>query len=401
MGLIFGTFGLGATLGPVIGGVIVQHVSWRWVFYINLPVGGLTLLLQILFLQVTYTKRLTFKASLQKIDWIGNGLLVASVVSVLIALSWADIRYTWSSWHIIVPLVLGFAGTAAFHAFETTKYAKIPTIPPRAFGNRTTATALALTFIQNMLTYWRIYFLPVYFQSVRLVTAQKSGLLLLPTVGTGVPVAIVAGLVLTKFGRYKPLHLFGFAVMTVAAGLYILFDSSSSLATVIIFQIIAGVGTGCTITTMLPAVQAPLPQSDVAIATSTWGFIRSYASVWGVSVPAAIFNSVFARNVGMITDPAARAYLSTGGGYSHISPEFIKSLPEDTRRQAVEVYTKSLKVVWEVALALSVLGFLLVFLEKEVKLRTTVKSDYQLKQKTKTSDLEKPVNPKADEAVKT
>jgi len=224
---------------------------------------------------------MTFIVSIKKIDWIGNGLLIASVVSVLITLSWADTRYSWSLWHILVPLLVGFAGTAVFHVFESTKYAKSPTIPPRAFGNRTTSAALALTFIQSMLTYWRIYFLPVYFQAVRLVSPQTSGLLLLPTVATGVPVAIIAGFVLSKFGRYKPLHIFGFALMTIASGFYILFDAQSSLATVIIFQTIAGIGTGCTITTMLPAVQAPLTQADVGIATSTWGFIRSYGGIWG------------------------------------------------------------------------------------------------------------------------
>lgn len=281
MGIIFAAFGLGATLGPVIGGLIVQHLSWRWVFYINLPVGGVTLVLQFLFLQVTFTKRMTFAISMQRIDWLGNGLLIASVVSILIALSWADTRYSWSSWHILLPLILGFIGTALFHVFESTKYAKSPTIPPRAFGNRTSSAALALTFIQSMLTYWGIYFLPVYFQAVRLVSPQTSGVLLLPSIATGVPIAIIAGLVLFKYGRYKPLHIFGFTLTTISAGLYTLLDAESSMATVVIFQIIAGIGTGCTITTMLPAVQAPMSQADVGVATSTWGFIRSYGGIWG------------------------------------------------------------------------------------------------------------------------
>ena len=91
-------------------------------------------MLQFLFLQVTFAKRMTFIVSIKKIDWIGNGLLIASVVSVLITLSWADTRYSWSSWHILVPLLVGFAGTSVFHVFESTKYANSPTIPLEPLG---------------------------------------------------------------------------------------------------------------------------------------------------------------------------------------------------------------------------------------------------------------------------
>jgi MFS family permease len=382
MGIILAVFGLGTTLGPVIGGVIVSRSSWRWVFWLNLPIGGFTLVLQFFFLQVHYTKRSTFKEKMKKIDWIGNSTLIASLVSILIALSWADTRYAWSSLQIILPLALGAAGTVLFHVYEATKICEQPTIPPRAFGSRTSATALVLTFVQSMLTYWRVYFLPVYFQAVLLHSPESAGILLLPTVAVGIPVAIVAGFILTKTGRYKPLHIFGFAVITLAAGLYILFDASSSLGEVLVFQILAGLGTGCLLTTLLPAVQAGLTQADVAIATSTWGFIRSYGSIWGVAVPAAVLNSAFARSLNKITDPVLRAQLSRGSVYSHASSDFIRSLPDVSRRQVIQAYSSSLKVIWQVACGISAVSFLLVFLEKEIKLRTTVKSDYGMKQKS-------------------
>lgn len=179
-----------------------------------------------------------------------------------------------------------------FPVFEASKFYSQATIPPRVFGNRASATALVPTFSQSVLTYWRIYFLPVYSQAVRLVSPERPGVL--PTVPVGVPVTVIAGNLLTRFGRYRPLHLLGFATMTLAAGLYARLDASSSLAEVVVFQMIAGPGTGCVLTTLLPAVQAGLAQANVATATSTWGFIRSYGGIWDIAIPAAIFNSRFA-----------------------------------------------------------------------------------------------------------
>ncbi|KAF2136065.1 uncharacterized protein K452DRAFT_238184 [Aplosporella prunicola CBS 121167] len=383
MGIIFATFGIGTTIGPVLGGVIVQHDAWRWVFWLNLPIGGVTLLLQFFFLQVAYRKRFTLKEKLGQIDWVGNFILIGSVIAILIALSWADTRYPWSSPHVIAPLVIGFVGTVCFHVYEASKFCVQPTIPSRVFGNRTSATALVLTFGQSMLTFWRIYFLPVYFQAVRLVSPSRSGVLLLPTVTVGVPVAIVAGRLLTNYGRYKALHLGGFALMTLAAGLYIRFDASSSLAEVVVYQILAGLGTGCVLTTLLPAVQAGLSQADVAVATSTWGFIRSYGSIWGIAIPAAIFNNRFSHLLYRVENAQARAELGGGRGYSHIDGSYIRTLPAGDEQQVLDVYTASLKVVWEVALAFSIAFFLLVFLEKQIKLRTTINSDYGLKEKKK------------------
>ena len=383
IGIVFAVFGVGTTVGPVLGGVIAGQTTWRWVFWINLPIGGTTLILQYLFLQVTHKKKFTLKQTMLRIDWIGNILLIMSVVSILLALSWANTRYPWSSWHILVPLLLGFAGTACFHCFEASKYCKQPIIPPRLFTNRTCAVALILAFAQSMLTFWRIYFLPVYFQSVLLVSTERSGVLLLPTVTVGVPAAIISGLVLTKIGRYKPLHIGGFALMTLAAGLYIRLDTSSSLTEVVIFQIIAGLGTGCVLTTLLPAAQADLPQALVAPITSTWGFMRSYGSVWGVSIPAAIFNARFESLRDRISDPVIRDQLAGGSGYAHASNKYIKPLVSPTREQVISVYSDSLKLTWQIGLAFSALCFFVVFLEKEVTMRKTVQSDFGLKERKK------------------
>ena len=387
MGIIFAVITAGCIIGPVISGVIVQNGAWRWVFWFNVPIGGLTLVLQFFFLQVSFTKRLTFVEKMRQIDWVGNFMLVGSVVLVLIALSWADTRYSWSSWRIIVPLILGFAGMGAFHTYEASPVCKQPTVPSRIFGNRTTAVAIFLTFCQAMLMYWRLYFLPIYFQSVLLTSPSRAGVLLLSTIATGMPFAVVGGSLLTKFGRYKPIHLVGFAVYTLTAGLYVTFDTDSSLAEVVIFQLIDGIA-GCILTTILPAVQAGLPQQDVAVATGAWGFFRAYGGIWGIAIPAAIFNSRFSALLSGVSDPTVAQELGAGHGYSHVSRAYITALPTGIREEVVGAYLGSLKLVWQVAIAFAGLCFVLVFLEKEINMSTTVSSDYGLKEKKKTEDSE-------------
>ncbi|EAW20261.1 putative MFS transporter [Aspergillus fischeri NRRL 181] len=379
-GIIFGTFGIGISIGPVIGGAIAQSGHWRWVFWLNLPLGGVTLLLQLIFLQITYRKIFTFKQKIKQIDWIGNLLLIGSMVAILIALSWADTRYAWSSWHILVPLLVGFGGMFAFHAFEATKWCKVPTIPGRLFTNRTSAVCLINTFLSSMLTFWRVYFLPLYFQGVLLASPQRSGVLL-PSVLTAAPAAILSGFALSRWGRYKPIHLSGYALMTLATGLYIDLDAHSSMAKIVIYQIIAGVGGGILLTTFLPAVQGALPQSDVAPASTTWAYLRAFGSIWGIAIPAAIFNSRFAYHARAVSDEGIRRALSGGNAYAHVSNRYISGLPQETRDEVVGAYLAALKNVWQVCIGFCGLAFLLTLLEKEIPMRTTVQSDYGLKEK--------------------
>ena len=216
IGLLFGFITIGAALGPFVGGIIVQTTTWRWVFYLNLPIGGAALIALFLFLHVGYKKETTVMQRLKRVDWLGNAVFVTAVTAILLALTWGGTIYAWSSFRIVLPLVLGFVGLAIFLLFESSKFCREPTMPPQLYKNRTSVTAFGLTFIHAMLTYWVLYFLPVYFQSVLLSTPARSGVQLLPTILGIIPFAIVSGLLLTKFGRYRPLHHIGFALITLA-----------------------------------------------------------------------------------------------------------------------------------------------------------------------------------------
>jgi len=381
MGVLFEVFAVGTSTGPWVGGSLVTNTTWRWVFYLNIPIGSVGLVLLIAFLQVSYKKEFTLMEKLKRVDFFGNAVLMASVVSILFAVTYGGTRYSWSSLRIIAPLVLGGVGMAAFQVFEGSSYCIEPTIPWRLFKNRTSASAFAISFLHAMLTLWVIYILPIYFQAPLGSTASRSGVQLLPTITTLLCFASISGVFVTKTGRYRPVHLLGTALMILGFGLFSLMDATSSPAKWITFQIIVAAGAGMMLPTLLPAVQADLQESDTATATGTWNFIRSFGVIGGISIPTTIFNNQFDHMSSQIRNLAVRASLSHGRAYSHVSRDFVKSFPNPLRDEIIGAYSESMTLVWQVAISFAGLTFLLVFLEKEIKLRTELETEYGRKEK--------------------
>ena len=385
MGAIFLFFTVGTAMGPFIGGAIVERTNWRWVFYINLPIAGAALVLHILFLQVGHNQQGSVGEKLRRIDYGGNLILMTSIVSVLIALSWGGARYSWGSYQIIVPLVLGFAGLVLFHVYETAPWVKVPILPERLFKRRTPAAALVIAFLDFLLLYYLILFLPVYFQAVKGMSPIKSGVEFLPSSTISVFTGVISGRVLSKTGRYRLIHFIAFAFMSIGLGLFSRFDADTSRAEYICVQVIFALGLGLLMTSNLPAVQADLPDSDAAVSAAAFNFMRSYGAIWGVSVPAAIFNARCSAEAWRISDPDLRARLSGGSAYGFVTSSSRQSLDlsPQVQSEVVDVYTRSLRLTWQVSLVFALLGFLLVFCEKEILLRKTLVTEYGLKDKKK------------------
>ncbi|KAI0379538.1 MFS general substrate transporter [Hypomontagnella monticulosa] len=383
MGIILAVFAIGSSLGPFIGGAIVASTTWRWIFWINLPIAAVALVLLITFLHVNHDRGPSIVERLCRIDYAGNSILISSVIAVLIALTYGGTRYTWASWNVLLPLLLGFAGLGLFVAYESSPWCGSPMTPPHLFRNRTSAAAFYLTFIHSLFSYWVLYFLPVYFQGVQLQSPIQSGVLLLPTVATIVPGGLISGVILTKFGRYRPLHFVAFALMTLGTGLFLLLGQSSSLALYVCLQFVGGLGSGFALSTLLPATQAALSEKDTASSSATWAFVRSFGTVWGVSVPAALFNSRCDSLSTNIDDATIRARIANGQAYSHATSEWVLSLSSHARQQVIGVFSDSLQLVWIVATAIVGASFLVVFVEKEIKLRNDLETHYGLENSEK------------------
>lgn len=343
-----------------------------------------------LFLHVNYDKEMTLKQKMTRIDWVGNGLLMAGTISMLYALAYAGSKYSWSSWHTLVPLFLGLFGILACGTWETRELSADLVMPPRLFKHRTSIIVSIVTFLHSILVFWGLYFLPLYFQAVLLFSAQRTGVSLLPMSLIALPGAALAAMAVSRWGRFKWLHLTGFVIFTLGIGLFALQHETTSTAEWATFQSLCALGGGIVLDTLLPAFQAPVPESDQAAATATWCFIRTVGNVWGVAVPGVIFNNRVDSLAYTISDPVARAQLIHGGAYQHASAAFVTSFSDPVTAEIRAVYREALKLVFQVAVAFGGAACLILFFEKDVKLRKELETEYGLKDSKESEKKDQP-----------
>ncbi|ETS75579.1 hypothetical protein PFICI_12523 [Pestalotiopsis fici W106-1] len=393
LGLMFAWSGVAAALGPPVGGALAQS-NWRWIFWMNLPICGLALAAMLLFMRVkpggpastgnaTTEKTNTPSTAsrwerLKDLDYLGNALFTLSMVAILFGLVEGGTVHPWSSWRIILPLVLGGVGWIAFHFQQ--HYAKQPSIPSRLFANRTSATAYLLTFLTSILVQASAYFLPIYFQAVKGTTILQSGVKFLPMAMGTLIFAVAAGILLSHFGRYRPLHAISLALSALAFGLFTRLDAETPTVAWAWYELIASMGAGLSLSVLLPAIMAGLPEADVAVASSTYSFIRTFGWIWGVTAPGIIFNAVFDQNIKNISDTTLRSQLAGGQAYSFASQvHSVRSDYSDAIWAEVwEVYIQSLKAIWWFGLAISLISFFAVGFEKELELRKELDTEYGL-----------------------
>jgi MFS family permease len=385
--ILMSIFGIGSALGPFIGGAIVDSTTWRWVFYLNLPIGGAALVVLFLSLRLNYNKDMSSWQKLKNIDFISNGILIASTVAVLYALSYAGTRYLWQSWHTLVPLLIGFLGLSIFAWFQTTGFAVEPLMPLRFFNSLTSTILAVNTFLYSILLYWCIFFLPVFFQGVKLYSPRAAGVALLPITLLGLPGSMLGAIALTRWGRYKPLHIIAFAVQMIGLGLFTLQKEDTTIPQWVAYQGVLSFGGGIIFATLLPAFQAFSHERDLAACTAAWYFIRLFGHVWGVAIPAAIFNdrvdSLLAK--GAVSDPMVAKIMSAGGAYQASSAAFVETFSPELQIEIRAVYRQATQRVFQVAIVFAAVGFLLTLLEEEVELRTTLETEFGLEEKSSVS----------------
>ncbi|KAF2677293.1 MFS general substrate transporter [Lentithecium fluviatile CBS 122367] len=389
LGMVLSSGAVGSTLGPIIGGVIAER-DWRWIFYMNLPLGGLTLFVQGFFLRLNAKKNPTWGSALAKIDYIGGFLFISSMSAILLGLIMGGTIYGWGTYHIVVPLVLGFLGWIGFHVYEALPACKEPSVPPHLFRTRTSLIGYFLGFDAAVLLLWATIFLPVYFLGVLGTSPLTAGVYLLPFMLFSVPSGIVAGGIMAKIGKYKPFHFVGFGLSAIGFGLFTLLKSDSHKAMWACFSIIASIGMGVLMITVLPAIQANLSDADNASSAALFSFMRSFGFMWGTAIPAIIFNNETDKSLHLISDPSVAAAFAGGKAYSLVSGGFVQSLSPGVKTEVVHMLTEGLKPVWYGAVAFSLLGFVLSFAEKHVEMRTQLDTEYGLEKEKKVADTEAP-----------
>ncbi|KAB5518925.1 major facilitator superfamily domain-containing protein [Coniochaeta sp. 2T2.1] len=382
IGMIMGIAGIGSIVGPSMGGAIVQNASWRWVFYLNLPICAIAIAAIFVFLRVKWNRSETIAAKLARFDWGGNLIMMASTISVTIAFTWAGSVYPWASVEVLAPLILGLVGLAAFLFYETLPFVREPLLPLRLFNNRTSITIFINTFLSNALLYYTYFFIPVYYQAVLRSEPMRAAVLMLPLSLLCVPTIVLSTAVLSKYGRYKWLHVAGFAVWIVAFAAMSLLEVNDSPAKYICVQIPGALAVGLLIATMLPAFQGAAAEEDQAAATASWTWIRAVSYVWGVSIASVIFNKFLASAALQVEDPAVQAMLRDGGAFSLATKSFVDQYQDPVRLQIQIAFNTAFKKVMQVAIAFTGLGFFMALIEKDIALRTEIETEFGLEERT-------------------
>lgn len=288
-GVFFSVFALTSVIGPTLGGWITDNLSWRWVFYVNLPLGIFSLFALPI---VLHQGARRFGV---KIDYFGAATITASVVSLLLALSWVGEGYDWNATRVIIGFVIAGILFAAFIPVELR--ASEPIIPLGLFKSRVFTSAALLMFMVGIGMFGIILYTPLFVQGVLGKTATGSGTVLTPLVLTMTGMGVIIGQIVARVKRIKPFMIFGAIVMTFGVYLLTTLDVNSSQTTVALFLIVVGLGLGPLMPSATLAVQSTVEKSLLGVATSATQFIRSLGSTVGTAVIGSLVTKGYADHL--------------------------------------------------------------------------------------------------------
>jgi EmrB/QacA subfamily drug resistance transporter len=360
LGLIGSVFGVASVAGPLLGGFFVDNLSWRWVFYVNMPVGALAVAI------VTLRLHLPPGRQRHRIDWVGAALLASGVGLLILVTTWGGTQYPWASAQIIGLGVAGAILVGAFVWWE--RRAAEPIIPPRLFRSSVFRVASGLGFLVGLSMFGAIVFIPLFLQLVYGASPTSSGLRTIPLMAGLLAAAISSGRTISRIGRYRPFPIAGTAVLTV--GMYLLsrLDVDTPTWVASVYMAVVGIGIGLVMQVVVLVVQNDAPPGDIGAATSTATFSRSVGGSFGVAIFGAIFASKLNEGIGRLPESARR--LLAGG--VHLNPEQAKQLPPGIHAEFLAAFARSLHAVFLWGTVLASLAFALSWLLKEVPLRTTL-----------------------------
>jgi EmrB/QacA subfamily drug resistance transporter len=364
VGLFGAVFGVSSIIGPLLGGVFVDDLTWRWIFYINVPIGIIAL--------IVVASQVPGKLGRVHhfIDYLGTAVLALAATSFILLTSLGGTTYAWDSAPIWFLAVFGVALVGVFVLVE--RKAKEPVLPLHLFRQRAFSVTSIVGFIIGFAMFGAITYLPAFFQVVRGVSPTLSGVQLLPLMAGLLVVSIGSGQIISRTGRYRFWPIAGAGFTTL--GLFLLSRMGVGTSTVLdsLYMLVLGMGIGGVMQVLVIIVQNAVPHSELGVATSGATFFRSIGGSFGTAIFGAIFSNVL---IGNLAKHLHGVHVPSGFSSANATPALLSHLPAAIHLGFVAGYAESIQTVFIVAVPIAALAFLATWLIPQVELKKWPSAD--------------------------